>query len=117
MTWQPVPKNPQRRSYVDPIVVVGNHNKAYFSLVAEEKMGSPDELVFLNRNGRRAVRPARDGDATILRRKLDPNHSVTVPKSLLEPGHYLLRIDGDGLFQLIPTLAGKQLTARTRRAR
>lgn len=119
MTWQPMPKNPQRLAYMEPVVVVGKHNKAYFSMVAEEKMGSPDEIVFLvGPDDQRAVRPARSTDASTLRRKLDPAHTVTVPQSVLRSGTYRLRLDGDGQYRLLPIYnTERQLTTKTRGAR
>ena len=117
--YSPIPRNPSRYTYIDPVVIQRKHNKAYFTIPAEELLGMPDELVFFSdSNGGRAVRAAQDDDAAIVRRTLDPGRGVTVPKHILAPGHYVLKLIADGLFALIPTPKEQlrtKLTAKTRR--
>ncbi len=117
--YSPIPRNPSRYTYIDPVVIQRQHNKAYFTIPAEELLGMPDELVFFsNENGSRAVRAAQDDDDAIMRRTFDPGRGVTVPKHILEPGHYVLESISGGLFALIPTPKEKlrmKLTAKTRK--
>ncbi len=112
--WEPIVRTPPRLMWVEPIIKVGAHGKAYFSLMAEELMGFPGKVVFLRAGDTIAVRESLASDDPVVVHALDVSRTVSVPKSVLGPGCYRLTAIG-GVFTLTAAPDAKRAKSRLTR--